>query len=111
MIGGAVGEQRRPHLTIGEPGSGDGCTGPDEFLAHDEAIDRWAGRAAVGVVGPGHADPTAARQFLGELLRIAVDPRIVLTTEAGDRVGCDSGGLGAECELFGSPREVHHGRC
>jgi hypothetical protein len=37
-----------------------------------------------------------AGQLLGELLRVAVDPRVVVTAEAGDGIGGDGSGLLAE---------------
>ena len=59
---------------------------------------------SVGQVSP--IQPSGGH-LLGELVGVAVDPRVVEAPEPGDRVGGDLAGLGAQGELLGGPVEVH----
>ncbi len=58
-------------------------------------------------VGQHHADPAQGRQFLGEVLREPVDPRVVVASVAFDRLGGDLAGLRPKFVLFIGPGEVH----
>ena len=60
--------------------------GRDQLLGHDQPVDRRPPAAAV-LGRPRHADPARGRQLPGELLRVAVDPGVVVAAEPGDRVG------------------------
>ena len=86
LVGRAVLDQRRAHLTIGEPDRGDRCAGRDQLLADDQPVDRRLA-AAAELDRPRHPDPTVGRHLLGELLREAVDPRIVVPAVPLDRLG------------------------
>ncbi len=109
LVGRAVLDQRRPHLTIGEPDRGDRCPGRDQLLADDQPVDgRLA--AAARLHRPRHPDPAVRRHLDGELLGEAVDPRIVVPAVPLDRLGGDLPGLLTEGLLLGRPGEVHHGR-
>src|SRR5690606_33879916 len=74
--------------------------------ADDQSIDGGPPPAAV-LLRPGHPDPAVGGHLLGELLGIAVDPRVVEPPEPGDGVGGDTASFLAEFELFGRPREIH----
>ena len=109
LVGPAEGDQRRAHLAVGEPHRGDRRAGRDELLGDDQPVDRRA-PAAAELGRPRQADPAERRHLLGELVRVAVDPRVVVPPEAGDRVGGHLAGLLAQGDLFRGPVEVHHGR-
>ena len=59
------GDQRRPHLPIGEPHRGDRGPGRDQLLADDQAVDRRAARPAV-LGRPGEPDPSAGGELAGD---------------------------------------------
>ena len=109
LIGRAVVDQRRAHLAVREPQRGDGGAGGDEFLADDQAVDVRAPAAAV-LGRPGHPDPAVGGHLLREVLREAVDPRIVVASVPLHRIGCDLAGVYPQLDLFGRPGEVHHHR-
>ena len=109
LVVAAVGDQRRAHLAVGEPHRGDRRTGRDQLLGDDQAIDGRAS-AAAELGGPGQPDPAEGGHLLGELVGVAVDPRVVEASEPSHRVGGHVPGLGAEGELLGGPVEVHRRR-
>ena len=100
LVGSSVGDQRRAHLAVGEPERGDRSAGLDHLLADDQSLDRRS-PAPAEVLRPGHADPALRRHFLGELLRVAVDPRVVVPAEPGDRLGGYLAGTLAQFDLLG----------
>ena len=109
LIGGAVVDQRRPHLPVGEPHRGDRCAGGDQLLADDQPVDRRLA-AAAELDRPRHADPAVGGHLLRELLREPVDPRVVVAPVAFHRIDGDLAGLVAKGGLLGCPVEVHRRR-
>ena len=109
LVGGAVLDERRAHLPIGEPHRGDRGAGGDQLLADDQPVDRRL-PTATELGRPGHADPTVRRHLLGEVLRVAVDPRVVVAAVPLDGLLGDLAGLIPKCRLLGGPVEVHRGR-
>ena len=109
LVGAAVGDQRRTHLAVGEPHAGDRGAGLDQLLADDQPLDRRAA-AATELGRPGHPDPAVGGQLAGELLRVAVDPRVVRPTQSSNRIGGDETRTFAQRLLVRRPVEVHRGR-
>ncbi len=66
LLGRAVGHQRRAHLPVGEPRRGEGRTGRDHLLGHDQPLDRRPA-APAELDRPGHADPAVRGELAGEL--------------------------------------------
>ena len=109
LVLAAEGDQRRTHLTIGEPHRRDRCPGDDQLLADDQPVDRRA--ATTAVFGrPGEADPPALGELAGDLRRVPVDPRVVVSPEAADGVGGEVAGLLTQRLLLRRPGEVHEAR-
>ena len=109
LVGAAERDQGRPHLAVGEPHRRDRGPGGDQLLADDQPVDRRP--AAAAVLGrPGEPDPAEGGELLGELGRVAVDPRVVGAAEPGDGVGGDLPGLVAQGALLRRPGEVHRRR-
>ena len=106
LVGAAVGDQRRAHLPVGEPRRGDRGAGLDHLLADDQAVDRRLA-AATELGRPGQPDPAVLGEHLGEVLGVAVDPRVVEPAVPGDAVGGHLAGLLAKCVLLSGPGEVH----
>ena len=106
LIGPAVGDQRRAHLTVGEPHRRDRRAGRDQLLGDDQPVDRRT--ALTTELGrPRETDPAERGELLGELLREAVDPRVVVAPVPGDRVARHLPRLLTECLLLGRPAEFH----
>ena len=104
LVGGAVLDQRRPHLAVGEPDRRDRRPGGDQLLADDQPVDgRLAAAAELG--RPRHPDPTVGRHLDGELLGEPVDPRIVVPAVPLDGLVGDLPGLLAQgCAARASSR-------
>jgi len=110
LIGPSVCDQRRPHLPVGEPEGGDRGACFDHLFANDQSLD-CRSPAAAELRRPRHSDPSVRGHLFGELLGVAVDPRIVMAAETCDRLSGDLAGSLAQVDLLRRPREVHRCRC
>ena len=103
------GDQRRAHLPVGEPHRRDRRSGGDQLLADDQPVDRRT--AATAVLGrPGQPDPSAGGELGGDVLGVAVDPRVVVPPEPRDGVGRELPRFFAQRLLLSGPGEVHGAR-
>ncbi|CAB4798164.1 unannotated protein [freshwater metagenome] len=103
---GAVLDERGAHLTVGEPGSGDGRADLDHLLGNDEAVNGGSTPTAE-LLGPRHSDEGLGGEFLGELFRVAVHPAVVPAAVPLNPTLGDLAGPLAEFVLFWRPGEVH----
>ena len=85
--------------------------GLDHLLADDEPLDRRSAGRRTDSVGQVMPIQPWRPSLLGELLGVAVDPRVVVPAEAGDRLGGHLASTLAEFDLLGCPGEVHRPRC
>ncbi len=109
LLVGAVADEGGAHLPVGEPHGRDRRTRGDQFLTHDQAIDRWPA-AATELLGPCHADPPVGGHLPGNVLREAVDPRVVVSPVERDGPVSELPGLFAQRDLCGRPGEIHRRR-
>ena len=107
LVLGAVGEQCRTHLSVGEPAGGDRCTSRDHGLSHDDAGQVRLPATAV-FDRPRHADPPLFGEAFAELLGVTVDPGVGVHPVVGDTFRGDLPGADLQFLEFGGQFEVEH---
>ena len=108
LLVGAELQQARAHLPVGEPGGGDRGADADQGLEHHEPLEHERPPAAV-LDRPGHAQPAAGAQLLGEGPVVAGDPGVLgdLGPLGGRQAHLE--GLVAQGQQVGGERELHGG--
>ena len=97
---GAVGQDRRAHLPIGEPRARDRCTLRDQCLGDDEPLEHGASTTAP-LDRPCHPEPPPSPSSPRELAGVPVDPCVVVLAVLRDRLVGDLLGFGPQRLQFG----------